>query len=118
MSDSRTLSSNECTLANVERLLAVAVDGFECFEDTTDPEPSKPFAALEDALRCVEGLLAQQRNALETTEQYPCACPEGSCGRLMKYPNQYCRSQKVSEQQWKPCSRGIGTCPIDCCTRK
>jgi hypothetical protein len=29
---------------------------------------------------------------LKAGEQYPCACPEGSCGRLTKYPNQYCRA--------------------------
>lgn len=36
------------------------------------------------------------RAELKDAETYPCACPEGSCGRLMKYPNQYCRSQKAN----------------------
>ena len=66
-SEKAQLSSNEdYTLANVERLLIVAVDGFDDFEDPTDDEPSKPFAALEDALGIVKELLARQANSHET----------------------------------------------------
>jgi len=50
-------------------------------------------------------LLMAYVNAPETPV-HPCACPTGGCGRLIRYPNQYCREKKAV--QLRPAQE---TCP-------
>lgn len=63
------------------------VDGKLNIASSPLPEGTKLYARLP--------LNRGDRLQPETGERYPCACPEGSCGVLIKYSNQFCRLERA-----------------------